>query len=103
MKNFYEERKKERDERIECLKDRIDFLVSREPNILSFIERVINGLWVVSKETNRDKEKLFAINDLNIMEDRKQIILISEMVNYFSLKQLRKNNKRKVNLNCESK
>lgn len=103
MKKFYEERKKSREERVDELKERIDFLVSREPNILSFIERVINGLWVVSKETNRDREKIFAMNDLNLMKDRKQITLISDMVNHFSLKELQKNSKRKVNLNCESK
>lgn len=101
MKNFYYERKKEREERIVDLKEKIDFLIEREPNILSFLERIIKGLWIVSKDTNRDFEKILAMSDLNIMEDREQIKIIKQLTLKFSMKERIKRSERK--LNCESK
>lgn len=64
------------EERIEYISDKIEFLVEREPNILSVIERMVNGLIVVNEEVINNSDKMCILGDLRLIKNEKQISFI---------------------------
>lgn len=78
------------EERIEYLRDKIEFIVSNEPSMLNTIERIIFGLCAIDDEVIHDEDKLSIMYNTKFIKDRRSVETVRIISNQYSLRDLRK-------------